>query len=116
MATQSVTPDNSTTRNYKPKFIKKNINIQDELLYCQNHVETINHSETYINSPVSLTENNTIDIQSMIQNKVKWRENCLRAERELEERTGKFNESISYFHQILSDLKKVVDNQGLAPQ
>ena len=44
MATHSVTPDNSTTRNYKPKFIKKNINIQDELLYCQNHVETINHS------------------------------------------------------------------------
>jgi hypothetical protein len=52
----------------------------------------------------------------MIQNKVKWRENCMRAEKELEERTGKFNESISYFHQILSDLKKVVDNQGVSPQ
>ncbi len=44
MASHSITPDNSTRINYKPKFIKKNINIQDEILQVHNQIETIHHS------------------------------------------------------------------------
>ena len=39
-----------------------------------NNIETINHSETYINSPVSMTEQNTIDIEAMSMNKIRWKE------------------------------------------
>lgn len=35
------------------------------------NVETINHSETYINSPVSMTAQNTIYIEAMSMNKIR---------------------------------------------
>lgn len=114
MASHSITPDNSTNRiNYRPKFIKKNINIQDELLQPANQIGTIHHSETYINSPASFTENNTVDIESLMFNKIKWRQNYSKIQSELKNRTQKFNASILYFNHILTDINNVVNDESI---
>lgn len=71
----STTPDCSSRPNYKPKFIKKSINIKEEL-----------HSETYLNSPASFTQS-AIGMEALVPSKSKWRETSEQLERELKERT-----------------------------
>jgi len=76
----SVTPDTTSRNSYKPKYIKKFINIQEELIentdYGTNvkrEAAQVSHSaQTYLHSPVSLTEQNTIDMEGLIM-KNRWR-------------------------------------------
>lgn len=74
-ASHSNTPDCSSRPNYKPKFIKKSINIKEEL-----------HSETYLNSPVSFTQS-AIGMEALVPTRPKWKEETQHLERELRERT-----------------------------
>lgn len=79
----SVTPDVTSRNNYKPKYIKKFINIQEELIENNEFSANVKRDssqacqsgqsgQTYLHSPVSLTEQNTLDIEGLMM-KNKWR-------------------------------------------
>jgi hypothetical protein len=97
----STTPDCSSRPNYKPKYIKKPITIKEEL-----------HSETYLNSPASLMQS-VIGMEPFAASRPKQREGSLEVERELRERTVKFNASILSFQQILIGINQVICDETI---
>ena len=84
----STTPDSNTSRlNYKPKFIKKFAKVNEDHSRNQLSVgtpqESIQHGgDTFMHSPTSITENNTIDIENY-RMKNKWKDLYLSTKQEM---------------------------------
>lgn len=115
----SNTPDTSTSRiNYKPKFIKKTINIHQEIMGSSAttpHQSVQQSADTYMHSPTSLTEHNTIDMEAYRMKNI-WKERYLSTKEEMEARSDKFDKSIKIFCFILNDVKRIINDQHMFPE
>jgi uncharacterized protein (UPF0147 family) len=101
IASHSTTPDCSSRPNYVPRFIKKDVaSIKQEL-----------HSETYLNSPNSLMQS-VMGMEPFKKREPEANQE-LELERELRERTKKFNASILSFQQILIGINQVICDETI---
>lgn len=74
--------------------------------------ESNEQSHTFINSPVSLTEKNTLQIDQIALNneRINYRDKFTRVSAELERRTERFNQVIDLCSRVLGSIKSENDN------
>jgi hypothetical protein len=105
------TPEAISMRlNYKPRFIKKSIHVSEALPSSQLPSDA---SNTYLHSPVSLTQHSTLDIAQAVAHRLKRRENCSKLQEELDSRTQQFNASILYFQRILTGMQRIANDDSI---
>ena len=110
-------PSSTLDPKYHPKYIKKHDNMQASHLNSGHSLITLQESvqrnePTYMHSPTSITENNTMDLERY-RMKNAWKEECELVKHEMNERTVKFERSIGAFYDILSEMKKTINDPRL---